>query len=319
MPRPLRIEYENAYYHVMNRGAGRRRIFYGEEYCQAFLSTLEEAHSRFGLEVLAYCLMGNHYHLLVKTPLANLGRAMRHINGVYTQRHNRLRKTDGALFRGRYKAICVEEDSYQLQVSRYIHRNPLEAKMVDALDSYPWSSYAYYVSAKSKPEWLYTNEVLAQLGANSKVRQKYRQFVESQKEDELKSFYNKGNQLPYLGSEGFRDWIYQQREVLQDDADVSKKELASFRPSIDEIVKKVAKAFKTDAGEIVKGGRLSEQVTIARKAAMYLCQRRGDHKLKDIAAAFGLKRYGSASTVIGNFKRDLKSDKKLNEKINRLI
>ena len=114
MPRSLRIEYENA-------------------------------HRRFDVQILCYCLMSNHYHLLVKTPEANLGRAMRHINGVYTQRHNRLRKTDGPLFRGRYKAILVEEDSYQLQLSRYIHRNPLEAKMVDHLGAYPWSSYPAYV------------------------------------------------------------------------------------------------------------------------------------------------------------------------------
>ncbi len=82
----------------------------------AFLSTLEQAHQRFGLQVLCYCLMSNYYHLLVKTPEANLGRAMRHINGQYTQAYNRLRKTDGSLFRGRYKAILVEQDSYQLQL-----------------------------------------------------------------------------------------------------------------------------------------------------------------------------------------------------------
>ena len=95
MPRPLRIEYENAYYHVMNRGRDRQNIFHGDEYYEAFLLSLSEAHQRFGLQVLCYCLMSNHYHLLVKTPEANLGRAMRHINGVYTQRHNRLKRTDG--------------------------------------------------------------------------------------------------------------------------------------------------------------------------------------------------------------------------------
>ena len=80
---------------------------------------LNSAHQRFKLQILCYCLMGNHYHLLVKTPDANLGRAMRHINGLYTRRYNRLRKMDGTLFRGRYKAILVEEDSHQLQLSRY--------------------------------------------------------------------------------------------------------------------------------------------------------------------------------------------------------
>lgn len=109
--------------------------------------------------------MGNHYHLLLKTPDANLGRVMRHINGVYTQRYNRLKKTDGPLFRGRYQAICVEADNYPLQLSRYIHRNPQEARQVSDFDTYEWSSYAYYVSAKQKPPgWLYQAEIMLNLG-----------------------------------------------------------------------------------------------------------------------------------------------------------
>ena len=103
MSRPLRIEYEDAYYHVMNRGRSRQKI-YPETACyEDFLKCLDEAHARFGIEIHAYCLMGNHYHLLIKTPRGNLSRAMRHIDGVYTQRHNRRKKVDGALFRGRYK------------------------------------------------------------------------------------------------------------------------------------------------------------------------------------------------------------------------
>jgi len=114
MARPLRIHFENAYYHVMNRGRGRQRIFqYAADY-QAFLATLAEAHARFGLQIHAYCLMGNHYHFLVHTPCDNLVQCMRHVNGLYTQRDNRLHHTDGPLFRGRYKAIVVQADRYVL-------------------------------------------------------------------------------------------------------------------------------------------------------------------------------------------------------------
>ena len=112
----------------MNRGRGRRWIFHGDAYYEAFLGTLEEAHDRHDARIHAYCLMGNHYHLLIETPLANLDRIMRHINGLYTQRYNRLKRTDGPLFRGRYKSILVDETAYLLQVSRYIHRNPIEVK-----------------------------------------------------------------------------------------------------------------------------------------------------------------------------------------------
>ena len=93
MPRPQRIEYENAFYHVMNRGRGRQVIFHDDEYYQAFLDTLGEAQQRFQCVIHAYCLMGNHYHLLIETPNANLSRIMRHVNGVYTQRYNRLKHT----------------------------------------------------------------------------------------------------------------------------------------------------------------------------------------------------------------------------------
>jgi len=112
--RPLRIEYEDACYHVMNRGRARAEIYHDEKYYRLFLNTLAEAHQRFAIQIQSYCLMSNHYHLMIKTPEGNLGRAMRHINGVYTQRHNRMKKTDGSLFKGRYKAILIEQDSYQL-------------------------------------------------------------------------------------------------------------------------------------------------------------------------------------------------------------
>lgn len=128
MPRPTRIEYENAFYHIMNRGRVRQTIFHNNSYYLAFLETLEEASQRFNAVIHAYCLMSNHYHLIVETPLANISRVMRHVNGVYTQRYSRLKKTDGPLFLGRFKAILVDEDAYLLQLSRYIHRKPVETK-----------------------------------------------------------------------------------------------------------------------------------------------------------------------------------------------
>ena len=120
---------------------------------------------------------------------------MRHINGVYTQRHNRIKKTDGSLFRGRYKAICVEEDSYQLQLSRYIHRNPIEAGMVEGLEDHPWSSYGYFIRPKKSPDWLYPQAIFDQLGATKHLREKYRAYVEQGTDEELARLYNKGNQV----------------------------------------------------------------------------------------------------------------------------
>jgi len=315
MPRPLRIEYENAYYHVMNRGSSGQNIFHSENCYHTFLNTLAEAHQRFGLQVLCYCLMSNHYHLLVKTPEGNLGRAMRHINGVYTQRYNRSHKTDGSLFRGRYKAIIVEEDSYQLQVSRYIHRNPIEAGMVETLDDYPWSSYSYYVTKRKKPQWLYPQDVLNQLSARNQIKKKYKAYIEMGVDEEIKIFYGKGNIMPYLGSDEFRAWAYKKR--VTKDEEVTEQERFYFRPSMQVIIEKVAKQFDVTSESILK--RVRGKENIPRWVAMYLCQEIGSHRLIDIALKFGLKRTGSIPVTLAKLKGLLEKDKELQNKLNSAI
>ena len=172
MARPGRAEYEGAYYHVMNRGRGRQSVFHGEKYYKYFLQCLEQAHKRFAMDIHAYCLIGNHYHLLVRTPRGNLSTAMRHVSGVYTRHHNYLKKTDGPLFQGRYKAINIEASSYLLDVSRYIHRNPVETAkpLVKQLEAYRWSSYPAYRNQSTSEEWLYKDAVFAELGSGQPTR-----------------------------------------------------------------------------------------------------------------------------------------------------
>ena len=309
MSRPLRIEYDNAYYHVMNRGRSGINIFHDEHYFEAFLQTLSEAHQRFGLEVLCYCLMSNHYHLLVKTPEANLGRAMRHINGVYTQRYNRMHKTDGSLFRGRYKAICVEEDSYQLQLSRYIHRNPIDAGLVNRLTEYPWSSYRYFVANKSQPDWLYPQAIFDQLHTRHNKREKYRAFVELGVDEEIATLYGKGNQASYLGSNDFRDWVYQQRQT--EESELSRQTRQIFRPSIAAVIDCVSRQFNVTKESIRMSQRGRVTNNIPRWVSMYLAQECCAATLKDIAMAFGLKRSGSIPTTIKKLKLIMESDKAL--------
>jgi len=206
MPRPLRIEYEDAWYHVMNRGGGYRDIYTKKKHRQIFLDVLAESVQQFGIEIHAYCLMDNHYHLLVKTPRSNLGRAMRHINGVYTQRFNREEKTDGPLFRGRYKAIIIEKDSYLLQVSRYIHLNPSVLKMVMFLERYPWSSYPGYLDKRRREVWLRTNEILAMV-SNTNKGISYRKFIESGLDEETNEFYSRKKLSLIFGKKRFRKKI----------------------------------------------------------------------------------------------------------------
>jgi REP element-mobilizing transposase RayT len=203
MSRQTRIEYEGAWYHVVNRGAGRQRVFRTDSQRRYFLSLLGETAERFKAEWHAYCLMGNHCHLMVRTPEGNLQRIMRHVNGLYTQYFNRSARRDGTLFRGRYKAVLVDVEAYWLELSRYIHRNPLEAGLVEDLASYRWSSYRAYCGLEKAPGWLTTGFILNARGRRDRHR-RYAVFVAEETADALVTFYGKAKLSPILGNDEFR-------------------------------------------------------------------------------------------------------------------
>jgi len=163
MSRPLRIEYEGAWYHVMNRGIARQAIYLNRDHRNVFLTLLEEISRKYYIEIHAYCLMDNHYHLLLRTPLPNLGKAMRHLDGVYTRRFNISQKRDGSIFRGRYHAILIEEEEYLIRVSRYIHLNPVSAKICSNPIDYTWSSYQYFFNEDIHCRWLIKEKILSYL------------------------------------------------------------------------------------------------------------------------------------------------------------
>ena len=308
MPRPVRIEYPEACYHVMNRGRQRQRIFHGPTYYHAFLETLAEAHERFGLVIHGYCLMGNHYHLLLQTPRGNLGRAMRHINGVYTQRYNRLKHTDGPLFRGRYQAILVETDRYLLPLSRYIHRNPVESPrpLVRALDTYPWSSYPAYLNQAPCPTWLSRKLTYEVLGHHHKYHG-YRIYVEAGVDEEIQEFYDRSHTPAVLGEPAFRTWVRERH--LRGVADkVVARQVLPEPLALTAIIRLVADFYKIEAvrlTEVVKGPKKG---LLARKVAMYLCQQLGGHGLVEIMGAFGLSNSGSVSFITTQIRQRIKAD-----------
>jgi REP element-mobilizing transposase RayT len=154
MARPLRIEFPGAVYHVTSRGDRREPIFADDEDRHTFLHILGQGMSRFGAQTLAYCLMGNHYHLVLHTRKANLSLLMRHVNGVYTQAFNRRHEQVGHLFQGRFMAILVDRDAYLLEVCRYVELNPVRASLVRRPKAWRWSSYRAHVGLSSAPEWL---------------------------------------------------------------------------------------------------------------------------------------------------------------------
>ena len=295
MSRPLRIEYEDAYYHVMNRGRGRQRIFHSEKYYEAFIQCLAEAHSRFGIEIHAYCLMGNHYHLLIKTPRGNLGRAMRHIDGVYTQRYNRLKRTDGALFRGRYKAIVIDANNYLLQVSRYIHRNPVElnTSLVKRIEDYPWSSFSAYINQSKAPCWLNRDCVYGELGGKYKA---YKTYVEQCNNEEISRFYRLKNTPSIMGEKAFKEYACGQAESLG--REIDKKGL-KHPVNLKTIVERVASAYQVPVKEICVAKRGNGVDNTPRWIAMKLCQEVGGAKLTEIGKMFNVGHYSTVSQTIG--------------------
>ncbi|WP_211233636.1 transposase [Zooshikella ganghwensis] len=315
MSRPLRIEFEGAWYHVMNRGTGRKTIFFTDEQRNYFLSLLGDVSFRFGAEIHAYCLMSNHYHLMIRTPEGNLQRIMRHINGVYTQYFNRTQKKDGALFRGRYKAIVVDADAYWIHLSRYIHLNPLDAKLVKQISQYRWSSYPAFIGKVKGPDWLIQTDILGGRGTKNQ-RARYKAFVEAGVDNELKKFYSKKGLSLILGDKDFQSRVLAGMEESIDVPDIRKHQ---SRKSITEIVAVVASYYQVPPNtlyEVVRGRNVSHP---GRAMAMFLAQEQGGHTLSAIASAFKLKSYASASSSIRNLRQRLVGSKKLRKDLKQLL
>lgn len=178
MARPLRIEFAGALYHVTSRGNRRDAIYESDLDRENFLMIIADVCQQYNWICHAYCLMDNHYHLLVETPEANLSKGMRQLNGRYTQTFNRTHQRVGHVFQGRYKAILIDKESYLLELSRYIVLNPVRAKMVYSVIEWQWSSYRAMIGQEIKPIWLNNEWLLARFGQNKLAAiEAYKQFV----------------------------------------------------------------------------------------------------------------------------------------------
>src|SRR3989304_9487258 len=178
MSRPLRLEYPGAVYHLTSRGNARQEIFLDDTDRELFLSPLSHVISRYGWLCPAYCLMDNHYHLLIETPKPNLSSGMRQLNGVYTQSFNRRHRRVGHIFQGRYKAILVEKEAHLLELCRYVVLNPLRVDPGARVENWCWSSYLATAGLAPVPEFLTVDWVLRQFGrTRGEAQARYRAFV----------------------------------------------------------------------------------------------------------------------------------------------
>jgi REP element-mobilizing transposase RayT len=299
--RALRIEFDGAWYHVMNRGAGRRRVFESAAHATTFLALLGEISTVYGIEVHAYCLMGNHYHLLLRTPRAGLARAMRHLDGVYTQRFNRSVGTDGPLFRGRYRSVLIGEESHLCCVSRYIHLNPVEAELVARPEAYRDSSYRAYLGLCSGPPWLHFTETLGRFQPGD-ARENYRRFVMAGIDDDTRVFYAEARRRPVLGSDGFRERIAQRVLAAASHSDPERPDgrllMLIERPTLDEIAAAVCRAFDVSRADLRFTSRRNFGFSAARGAFVLLGREVGGRPLAEVASWIGYRSYAAASKAM---------------------
>jgi putative transposase len=310
MARPLRIEFPGAFYHVINRGQSRRDIFLEDKGRQSFLDLLGELVRLWKVEIYAYCLMSNHYHLLLSTPATGLARAMRHLDGVYTQKFNRVHHRDGPLFRGRYKAILIDAEEHFLSVVRYIHHNPVAAGLVTDMDRYPWSSHWGLIKKKQCPAWLETDAVLSRF----RGLQEYHRFMHDTIEKEIEEFYRGPYQKPILGSKVF---IEQVLEKLGNKARVQAEIPESreiFAPEIGAIVAATAREYGQTVAEIRKRGAGND----ARTMAVYLSRELGGHRQAEIGKAVGLEKTSSVSSAYLRMKAMMAQDRRLARRAARI-
>ena len=307
MGRPLRIEYSGAWYHVTSRGNERKDVFKSRADREKFLSYLESASVRYGAVIHAFCLMSNHYHLLLETPSGNLSQIMRHINGAYTNYFNAKRKRAGHLFQGRYKAILVEADQYAKELSRYLHLNPVRAGMVDRPEAWEWSSYRDYTGQRSAPEWLRTGFILGYFGTDSSTaREKYRLFVGDLLGREYESPLEQAVASAILGSEVFVARI--DREHLSDrrpDRNLPDLHTAATRVTVERIREAIGIKFADDG-------------SLAAKAGIYLCHRYSGAGLREIGAQFGVGE-SAVSQTSRRFAQKIVEDGKLRKRIDEVL
>ena len=285
MARPLRIEYPGALYHITSRGNERKSIFSNDEDRLLFLRTLGDVAKTHNFVIHAYCLMGNHYHLLVETVDGNLSLGMRDLNGAYTQRFNTAHRRSGHLLQGRYKAFLVEGDEYLLEVARYVVLNPVRARIVEKPGQWKWSSYRATAGAAEVPSWLRVRSILELFGKQTSYAQKaYRAFVKDGIGEA--SPFDEVSEGMILGSQPFVDWIYGSTERKEEIKEIPRGERIIGRPSLETLFEDV-------------NGRTE------RNAAIVFARVRCGYLLSEIARHLGIDRSTAGKIARANSRESI--------------
>ncbi|MCP5005974.1 MAG: addiction module toxin RelE [Planctomycetes bacterium] len=307
MARQLRIEFKGAYYHITSFGNDRRDIFRDDDDRVMFLETLGNMSDRFDLEIYAYVLMDNHYHLLLKTRKPNLSKSMQWFGTTYTRRYNITHNRCGHLFQGRFKNFLVENEEYLVRLSCYIHRNPVRAGITRRLVDHPWSSYPVYAYGKESPGWLCTGPIYSLFGTRGKHKA-YREMVKSNSREENRIWEDFRNGI-VLGSQKFANRIKSKYLSGGKDVGIPQRRKTLRKSNPEAILRKAAKALKCDLEDLIQASRISGADKHDRDMLIYILWSTGMYSNQEIGDLFDLG-YSSISRRVGIMEAIMSKDEK---------
>jgi REP element-mobilizing transposase RayT len=316
MARAWRIEYEGALYHVLSRGNERQDIVINDDDRRLFLTTAAEMAERFEIDIFAYVLMDNHYHLLFRTNSANLCRSMQWFGATYTKRFNLRHDRSGHLFQGRYKNMLVQNDAYLLQLSCYIHRNPLRAGMVRRLADYPWSSYRAYAYGKSRQNWLKTDVVLAQFRNVDDPHKAYRENIQKYAQEEHRVWEDLRHGI-FVGTEKFVNKIKNRYLPDRPHAELPSQKQATRDVNLEAVISRTAGILNCDMKHFREANRISKSLKADRDLLIYIAWQLGVAGNQKIGEMFGIS-YSAVSQRVRIAKEMLNKDKAVERKYRQI-
>lgn len=318
MARPLRIQYEGAVYHILSQGNKGEYIFSEDKDKETFLEILKKGAEKYKAELYAYCIMGNHYHLLMSIPDGELAGFMHFTGSSYGSYLRRERGWIGHVFAGRYKSLCVEREGYLLELSRYIHLNPIRAKMVKLPEEYQWSSYGYYIGKDKRHDWINKGWLLEEYGETLKISQrKYREFVEAGIENPPKYPTESIVGQALLGTKDFIKKVLKGIKKGRSFGEVTSKRFFVDKTGLDELYSRVCTYYQG----IVNEGKGNDEIQSIRSQDMliYLAKEYTSAFNREISEKAGELSPSGISHKYKRLKSKIEKDKKFRTAWNREV
>jgi REP element-mobilizing transposase RayT len=313
MSRPLRIAYENAFYHITSRGHRKENIFLDEKDKKVFTQKLDETLTKYVITCYTYCLMDNHYHLFIKTAKPNISQALHYLNSSYANWFRTRYQLTGSVFQGRYKSILVDADNYALVLSAYIHLNPLRAGIVNQLEDYPWSSYLDYLQFRKPLINNFDSSLVLHffsLDYTSSIRQ-YQEYI--WQNQELEDLLTQSYRHIALGRDQFIEKIKLKIEDRGLTREIPITHSLSFYRT-EEIFNKMCKVLQIDQAKIFNRGRGN----IYRSLGLYLIKKLTSLRLSQIGQIFDMD-YSAVSQAVKRFEQKCKENKKVEQMKEKII